>query len=353
MIINNRFWILLLVFLYLITFSACNQEETEPFVVVTTTEVTNLTQNSAKSGGTIKCSDKYVKILQAGVCWSTDPNPWIFRNNNVTYDIDFYKDKDTTIVNDSSGVKFTSSLKNLEPGTTYYLRSYAEIGSGTTTYGNEIIFGTTMTDTVNNIYHVVTIGTQTWMVENLRTTKYNDGTIIPTITDNTAWKNSSTPAYCWYSNKITPNKNKYGALYNWDAVNTRKLAPKGWHVPTEDDWIKLEKYLSSHLGKSGSIAKALADTIGWGSSTIEGAIGNDLSINNSSGFTAIPGGYRIDNGQYTLEGSTCGFWSATNKAKGIGIDSICGRKFNFESKTFEEINLYNKKNGFYVRCVKN
>ena len=86
------------------------------------------------------------------------------------------------------------------------------------------MFLTALTDIDGNVYTLVTIGTQVWMVENLKTTKYNDGIGIPLITDNTAWKNTATPAYCWYDNDMS-NKNLYGALYNWYVVNTDKLCP--------------------------------------------------------------------------------------------------------------------------------
>jgi len=353
--IKNIFRIFLSVFFTITLFSACNQEETEPYLVLTTTAVTDITQTGAKSGGTIKCSDKYVKILLAGVCWATYPNPSTFRNyTDITFDIDINK-KDTAIVNDSTGVKYKSSFNNLKPGTTYYLRAYAETGSGTTTYGNEIVFGTTMTDIDKNIYHVVTIGTQTWMVENLRTTRYNDSIPIPLVEPNATWKNplpAIAPAYCWY-NDVIGNKKTYGALYNWDAVNTGKLAPKGWHVPTNTDWTTLEKYVGAHSGRSGTLAKALSDSIIWSASTLDGTIGFDIKTNNSTGFSALPGGYRdYSDGKFYKAGTAISFWSATNKAKGISNDSICGRRFNSESKIFDDITFFNKKNGFYVRCVK-
>ena len=97
----------------------------------------------------------------------------------------------------------------------------------------------TVTDKDDNVYHTVTIGTQTWMAENLKTTKYNDGTAIPLVTDSTAWTSLLTPAYCWYNYDATTYKNTYGALYNWYAVNTGKLAPIGWHVATDAEWTTL------------------------------------------------------------------------------------------------------------------
>jgi uncharacterized protein (TIGR02145 family) len=154
------------------------------------------------------------------------------------------------------------------------------VGTG---YGAQLSFTTAVTDKDGNVYHTVTIGTQTWMVENLKTTKYNDGTAIPFITDNSAWANLTTPGYCWYNNDSTTYKNMYGALYNWYAVSTGNLAPKGWHVATDAEWTTLQNYLITNgYNYDGStsgnfIAKSLADTLIWDADTGSGTIGNDLS----------------------------------------------------------------------------
>jgi uncharacterized protein (TIGR02145 family) len=97
---------------------------------------------------------------------------------------------------------------------------------------------TSVTDADGNVYQAVKIGTQTWMAENLRTTKFSDGTPIPNVTDNAAWGNTATSAYCWYNNDIA-NATPYGALYNWYTVNSGKLAPTGWHIPTTAEWQTL------------------------------------------------------------------------------------------------------------------
>ena len=96
----------------------------------------------------------------------------------------------------------------------------------------------TVTDIDGNTYKTVQIGTQTWMAENLRTTKYNDGEAIPYVTDNSVWVKLETPAYCYYNNDIS-NKKMFGALYNWYTVNTGRLCPSGWHVPTDAEWTTL------------------------------------------------------------------------------------------------------------------
>ncbi len=157
-------------------------------------------------------------------------------------------------------------------------------------------------DIDGNGYHIVKIGNQVWTVENLRTTRYNDGTAIPYVTDNSAWANLSTPGYCYYGNDSAANAVKYGALYNWHAVNTGKLAPEGWHVPTDAEWDTLQNYLIANgynwdgTTTGNKIAKSMAAKTDWNSSSTAGAPGNDVQSNNSSGFSALPGGYRYNNG---------------------------------------------------------
>lgn len=97
----------------------------------------------------------------------------------------------------------------------------------------------TVTDVEGNVYKTVKIGNQWWMAENLKTTRYSDGTKIPHVPDSLMWINLTTPAYCCYHNDAITYKNTYGALYNWFTINTGKLAPKGWHIPTDVEWTAL------------------------------------------------------------------------------------------------------------------
>jgi uncharacterized protein (TIGR02145 family) len=198
-------------------------------------------------------------------------------------------------------------------------------------------------DIDGNTYSTIRIGNQFWTIENLKTTKYNDGTEIKLVKDNDIWEKISeegikNPAYCWYNNDIG-NKSKYGALYNWYVVETQKLAPKGWHVPTDDECRTLEEYLISNgynwdgTMTGNKIAKSLAAKSGWNSSIDIGSIGKDMSLNNRSGFSALPGGFHV--GSYFMGiGEYASWWSATrNSAAGaysyqIGlflspVDSLC------------------------------
>jgi uncharacterized protein (TIGR02145 family) len=215
----------------------------------------------------------------------------------------------------------------------------------------------TVTDEDGNVYSVVKIGNQIWTAENLRATKLSDGTPISYITGKPEWTShddKKLPAYCWYEND-TGRKATDGALYNWYAVKTGKLAPKGWHVATDADWIELEAYLadngynSDETKEERKVAKAMAARTGWSwGTTIEaGAIGKNLSLNNRSGFSAFPGGFRLVSGNFRNIGTTGRWWSATE------YDSLQAWRFNLR---YESANLnreyYFKGCGFSVRAVK-
>ena len=206
-----------------------------------------------------------------------------------------------------------------------------------------------------NYYQVVTIGTQTWMAENLNTTRYRNGDDIRKVKEDGYWSNLTTGAYCNYDND--PNiSTTYGRLYNWYAVNdNRNIAPTGWHVPTDAEWTTLENYLIANgynydgTTRYNNIAKALASDMGWTSSSILGAVGNTdyPTYRNKSGFTALPGGFRGYDGAFLYTGSGGYWWSATEGSSANpryrGLDyrhSYVGR------------DEANKKYGFSVRCIR-
>lgn len=199
----------------------------------------------------------------------------------------------------------------------------------------------TVTDKDGNVYPIVTIGTQTWMAENLRTTKYNDGTAITLVTDNSIWWNnydntSKIPMMCWYGNdKTTYAANKYGALYNWYVVNTGKLCPASWHVPSDAEWNTLATYLG---GESVSGGKLKATT-NWTSP--------NTGATNSTGFTALPAGTRYLSGAFSNVGLTGFWWSvtfgSTNYAWGRAIDNTGANIYKVNN---------NQEVGLSVRCIK-
>ena len=194
----------------------------------------------------------------------------------------------------------------------------------------------TITDMDGNVYTSITIGTQIWMAENLKTTKYNDGSSIQFITDNTAWSNITTLGYCWYNNEAT-YKNTYGALYNWYTVNTGKLCPIGWHVPTKSEWTTLADYLGGE-SEAGSKMKETGN-IHWIS---------PLTIaTNTSGFTALPGGYRSSDGSFNFIGYNGDWWSSTeyNTSEAWVLDM-------YYEVSYVSIASINKSYGLSVRCIK-
>lgn len=204
----------------------------------------------------------------------------------------------------------------------------------------------TVTDVEGNIYKIVKIGDQWWMAENLRTTKYNDSSAIPLVTDNTTWVNLKTPAYCWYNNEAQYFNTTCGALYNWYAVNTDKLCPEGWHVASDSDWKELEMTLGMSqveadnlLWRGSDQGSQLKSTQGWY---------NDGNGTDSIGFTAIPAGIRDWNGGtfYWID-TYSHWWTSSEESSSLAWD----RDVHFDhSQVFRYPN--NKNYGMSVRCVK-
>jgi uncharacterized protein (TIGR02145 family) len=201
----------------------------------------------------------------------------------------------------------------------------------------------TVTDMDGNVYQTVTIGTQTWMKENLRTNHYRNGDAIPNVADDNEW---TTGVWCDYNNDAANGK-KYGHLYNWYAVSdSRNIAPEGWHVATDTEWTTLTEYVSAHLGKSPNQAKALAASTDWTAPSYEvDIIGWDLTLNNSTGFSALPCGYR-DVVFYDI-GYSCHWWSSTKLGTGTARERYINNRNDLIRRT-----VGGNSNGYYVRCVK-
>lgn len=283
---------------------SCKKEVVKETVVqqrvlptVSTIKLSDITSYSAVSGGNI--ANRGFSILDAcGVCWSTKSNPTIA--DNITTD-------------DTSANSFKSIIKGLIPETTYYVRAYASniVGTG---YGNELSFttkdieiqtGNAITDIDGNNYRTMKIGSQTWMAENLKTTHLNDGTLIPLVTDSLKWVNLYTPGLCFYNNNEKTYKEIYGVLYNWFTVETSKLCPPGWHVPSDQEWTLLINYIGG-----AEVAGVKLKETGkehWQNPNVS---------DNSSGFTALPGGYRkMYNGAFSDIGTT-GYWFSSSLGAG-------------------------------------
>ena len=292
---------------------------------LTTTVASSIASTTATSGGNIT-NDGGSAVTVRGVCWGTTSNPTIANSKT----------------SDGKGIgNFTSSLSGLRENTTYYLRAYATNGAGTG-YGNEVMFKTLVgngivTDIDGNVYHTVTIGTQTWMVENLQTTKYRNGDPIPNVTDGTTWAGLTSSAYCWYNNDAATYKTIYGALYNWYAVSdSRNIAPSGWHVPTDAEWTTLTSYLGGTSIAGGKLKEA-------GISHWETP---NIGADNNSGFTALPGGIRYGKGTFDSIGYEVYFWTSSEYPS----TEVWYRYIYFYDSSTLRFSI-NKIPGFSVRCL--
>jgi len=322
-----------LIMLSLIFSISC--KETYDIPTLNTVDVTLVTQNSA-SCGVIIVSDGGTAIKTNGVCWSTGENPNIANKRTI----------------DLTGVSsFTSNLTKLSPGTTYFVRAYATNSEGIG-YGNvlsfttlkDLVFGS-LTDVEGNVYKTIQIGNQVWLAENLQATLFNDSTPIPNVNGTSEWLSLKSPAYCWYAYNPS-SKKTLGALYNWYAVNTGKLCPTGWHVPTDTDWHILSLFLdpSSVLGTTESYIAGgkmkVPNTSFW--------ILENAGATNESGFSALGCGSIDGSGVPSYLGVLGSWWSATEADSGSGW----GRSLNYEYPVLNRSG-YLKEYGCSLRCIKN
>ena len=319
---------------------------------ITTNGVNRISSTSVTCDGNVSY-EGIAAVTARGVCWSTSPNPTLNDNHTV----------------DSSGVgSFTSLITGLQPFVHYYVRAYATNSAGTA-YGNEIEFSTsdgfpclnadTLTDIDGNIYNTVQLGTQCWMRENLRTTRYANGTDI-------LLSSNYYGGVCrYYPDNNESNVPIYGYLYSWHAVmggssssdanpsGVQGICPNGWHVPSDSEWTQLTDYVSSQnqyvCGTDSSyIGKALAaDFVNWSNNTTTCAVGNIPSDNNSTNFSAVPAGHRYDSGFVGFLTYT-DFWSSTqDNYYRAYVRTIVWYEATVNRQKHE------KSDGLSVRCLRN
>jgi uncharacterized protein (TIGR02145 family) len=289
----------------------CQKEDTSTgnLPVLTTVAISSISEVSALSGGEIT-DDKGSSIISRGVCWSIVSKPSISDNKTE----------------DSSGkALFTSTITNLAPNTTYYVRAYATNKAGTS-YGNEVSFTTlekgsekTFTDFRDGkVYAKVVIGNQEWMVDNLA--------YAP-----------STGNY-WPYNNNDNNIQTYGYLYDWEtAVN---VCPLGWHLPTDEEWSVLSSFVGETAGGKLKATGTLEQSSGlW--------LSPNLGATNESGFNALPGGIRNPGGSYADIGKVGTWWTSTE----FNEQGAWFRTLLYVTSNVSRSNL-NKLNGFSVRCVR-
>ena len=263
---------------------------------VLTLDVTDVKASRATVTGNVTATGSAF-VTHRGVCWSIAQNPTL--NDSHT--------------DDGNGLGiFTSHITGLTPDTIYFVRAYATNSVGTT-YGEQRSFTTTspffcgfdtVTDYDGNVYHTVEIGQQCWITENLRTTHYADGTIIPIGTEL-----SENTAYRYYPSGSSVNVPAYGCLYNWAAVmhgaasssenpsGVQGICPPGWHVPSEAEFAQLTTYVAGQGqygcgGDTSNIIRALASNIGWECLGVSSCNADyNQFLNNATGFSAVPAGY--------------------------------------------------------------
>lgn len=298
--------------------------------IVSTAPIMEVTGESARCGGNVS-SDGGYPVTERGVCWSMSSKPTITDSRS----------------SDGSGVGSYESIipfAGLIENTTYYVRAYAtnSIGTG---YGNEVSFITGQTPGSG----LVKIGTQVWMLRNLDVSTFRNGDTIPQVTDVDQWDTLSTAAWC-YNNNDPILGAIYGKLYNSYAVNDQRgLAPIGWHVATDIEWKTLEIYLG--------MSQAEADVIGWRGTTEGGKLKEvgtthwkypNKGADNSSGFTALPGGCRYSSpSDRDVVGNATVWWTSTK----IGYNRNLVRELRNDITAIIRYELY-KTQGASVRCVK-
>jgi uncharacterized protein (TIGR02145 family) len=194
-----------------------------------------------------------------------------------------------------------------------------------------------VTDIEGNVYKTVTIGNQVWMEENLKTTRFNDGTDIPLITNNTNWAALTTPGYSCYNNDAATNKDVYGSLYNGYTIITGKLCPAGWHIPSREDWQQLMEFLGDTTKGGGKLKE----------SGITHWSGPNKGADNSAGFTALPSGIRYFDGSFASMSYFTAIWTASE----AGTDNLWYVGLYYGDPSVN-INQRSKKHGFSVRCIK-
>jgi uncharacterized protein (TIGR02145 family) len=197
----------------------------------------------------------------------------------------------------------------------------------------------TIKDIDGNVYTSVTIGTQVWMVENLKTTKYRNGDLIGTTTTATLdIRLESTPKYQWAYEGNESNVSTYGRLYTWYAVtDSRNVCPTGWHVPTHAEWTTLTTYLGGESVAGGKLKET--GTTHWQSP--------NTGATNETGFTALPSGWRDNGGSFALISKDSGWWSSTEFTASIAYY----RSMHYGSTDVTKISYY-KESGFSVRCLR-
>jgi len=340
-----------LLVLSLLTYNACQSLDEEEILLFTIDKVDILPGNSYEMSGSI-VNMGHLDIKEHGFCWSETETPTV---------------ENTAVLLGSPrkpGV-FTFTVSGLLPDTSYHARAYVTTESGTV-YSDEMVFRTLpgdedrLIDIDGNIYETKQIGDQTWMAENLKVTRYADGTPIPFVEDQMEWfhLNRETRGYCWYDNVLT-NGYVYGGLYTWTATvrgsagselipgRIQGVCPDGWHVPSEGEWNQFELHLGMDQEELAQMKWRGDDE---GGKLKEAGTRLWKSPNTGfgeTGFNALPGGYRHGSGEFIGLVTTARFWTSTGR--GYGFAWYRGLEYDHTGIYRDFIGSYR---GHSVRCIK-
>ena len=337
---------------------SCNKETTTPNNSGNNTTDTTKTSNDVSISG-FNCASASIvgKIIKGQPVSNVSATINYTGGNGKTY---LTKSHTSTGVSGLSATLQAGTLANGE-GTLVYTISGTPTTAGTAnfaiTFGGKSCsitiavdevtqnptsgYGPNITDAESNSYKTVDIGTQQWMAENLKVSKYSDGTTIPNITDNTQWQNNTTGAWAYFNNDAANNA-KYGKLYNWYAVSktsngNKNVCPTGWHVPTDAEWIVLTDYLGGYNVAGGKLKEV--GTTSWNSP--------NTSATNTSLFTGLPGGLRYYDGSCVSIGSNGYWWSSAES----NTSDAWHRHLYISNGDAYRVGS-SKKYGFSVRCLR-
>lgn len=311
--------------------------EDDGLPLLKTLPVSNLTTSSATTGGNIYFEGGS-PVFARGVVWSANENPTIDNNDGITSD-------------GFQGGEFESSITGLTSNHIYYLRAYATNANGTN-YGNQIVFKTyfgVTPDIDDNFYYTVEIGTQLWMAQNLKTTRFSNGDEIPYISPSDfSWSSTDSPAKTWFYDSwywdtdSASVVNAYGFLYNWYAINdSRNICPTGWRIPNLEDWGTLVNHLGGSEVAGGRMKSAVSEPNNHPRWSLP-----NMGATNESGFTGLPGGVRSDWGNFWDLGYYGFWWLAGQQTIDSGNSFSLGYWDTFTSNYTEY-----KRAGLSVRCI--
>jgi len=255
-------------------------------IVVTAGAILNVGITNATCSGSVQ-ANRMADITSVGICWNTRPGPTVFNDM-------------TSCLLDSANFSYT--ITNLDADSIYFFRAFA-ITKYDTVYSINKVFFThsknAVADIDGNYYNTVRIGTQVWLAEDLKTSRFNDGTPVNLSLENSSWVGIKEPMSCWYGGDSVIYSFPRGRLYNWYAVGTGRLCPKQWHVPSNEEWKTLQNFLGGDSIAGGKL-KARG-TLYWQSP--------NMMATNQSGFTSFPSGYRNGSGDWFYANFFNYWWS--------------------------------------------